>query len=88
MKRTIESNLDIVDEIDRLSNLAATVAVAITGLGDCNCDRARTGLIGIAWEMQEDLKKVSDAMQRDDKIAMRRISEDRRNDKIEAERNR
>ena len=48
------------DEIVSLSHTAAALAVGLTGLGDINSDKARDGLIRMAWTMSDELMEIAD----------------------------
>ena len=50
----------IADTLDKLADTAALIAVATTGLKEINDDNATSALIGLAWDMRDELKKLSD----------------------------
>ena len=57
------NTVNIADRIDRLRDQAAVMAVALEGLGKASgAGDARNGLIGIAWQMSEDLEKLSNVV--------------------------
>lgn len=47
------------DEVVSLSHTAAALAVGLTGLGDVNSDKARDGLIRMAWTMSDELREMA-----------------------------
>ena len=50
----------LADDIVSLSHTAAALAVGLIGLGDVNTDKARDGLIRIAWSMSDELREIAD----------------------------
>lgn len=50
----------IADKLDKLANTAALIAVATTGLKEINDNYATSALIDLAWDMRDELKKLSD----------------------------
>ena len=52
--------VQIADTLDKLADTAALMAVATTGLKEINDDNATSALIGLAWDMRDELKKLSD----------------------------
>jgi hypothetical protein len=52
--------VSIADKLDKLADTAALIAVATTGIKEINDDNATSALIGLAWEMRDQLKKLSD----------------------------
>ena len=52
----------IADTLDKLADTAALIAVATTGLKEINDDNATSALIGLAWDMRDELKKLSDGV--------------------------
>ena len=52
--------VSIADKLDKMADTAALIAVATTGLKEINDDNATSALIGLAWDMRDALKKLSD----------------------------
>jgi len=50
----------IADTLDKLADTAALIAVATTGLKEINDGNATSALIDLAWDMRNELKKLSD----------------------------
>ena len=55
-----KSKIGLADELVSLSHTAAALAVGLTGLGDINSDKARDGLIRLAWDMSDELREAAD----------------------------
>ena len=52
--------LVLSDDLVNLSHTAAALAVGLTGLGDINSDKARDGLIRMAWQISDELREAAD----------------------------
>ena len=58
---TVEKRqLELSDDLINLSHTAAALAVGLTGLGDINSDKARDGLIRMAWQISDELREAAD----------------------------
>ena len=58
---TVEKRkLVLSDDLINLSHTAAALAVGLTGLGDINSDKARDGLIRMAWQISDELREAAD----------------------------
>ena len=55
-----DKKLVLSDDLVNLSHTAAALAVGLTGLGDINSDKARDGLIRMAWTMSDELREIAD----------------------------
>ena len=55
-----DKKLVLSDDLVNLSHTAAALAVGLTGLGDINSDKARDGLIRMAWQISDELREAAD----------------------------
>lgn len=54
--------MKMADTLDKLADTAALIAVTTTGITEINDDNATSALIGLAWDMRDELKKLSDGV--------------------------
>ena len=52
--------VNIADRFDKLAATAALIAVATTGLKEINNDNASSAIIGLAWDVSDALRQLSD----------------------------